>query len=73
MGVTSFADRALPCLSGHAAADITSARGVREGLPGVVDTTAARVEHPNLVAERLLRSLPRGGPPYSLEASHRLD
>ena len=38
-------------------------------VPGVIDTTAARVEHPALVAERLLRFVRAAGHPSRVIAS----
>ena len=38
-------------------------------VPGVIDTTAARVEHPHLVAERLLRFVRATGHPSRVMAS----
>jgi methionine synthase II (cobalamin-independent) len=38
-------------------------------VPGVIDTTAARVEHPSLVAERLLRFVRAAGHPSRVIAS----
>ena len=38
-------------------------------MPGVIDTTAARVEHPALIAERLLRFVKAAGHPSRVMAS----
>ena len=43
--------------------------GQKVVVPGVIDTTAARVEHPSLVAERLLRFVRAAGHPSRVMAS----